>query len=107
MVERSAHYHSGPVVRRLAPLAGAMSHQLPVSIGRLLGDGARLLGRPEDTRHYYAQALEVRERIRFRPEVAPVHLALAHLEFAIAELRDMKMAASLERALPYKEPPSA
>ncbi|MSQ27801.1 MAG: hypothetical protein EXR51_06655 [Dehalococcoidia bacterium] len=53
------------------------------------------------------------EKIRFRPEIALTRLGLAellldnhpdraaeaHLDFAIAEFRAMKMAPSLERAL--------
>ena len=56
--------------------------------------------------------------MRFRPEIALTRLdlaelllehypeeraeALAHLDFAIAEFREMKMAPSMERALKHK-----
>jgi hypothetical protein len=64
------------------------------------------------------QALEVCEKIRFRPEVALTRLELAelllghypderaqaieHLDFAIRELREVKMQPSLERALRHR-----
>ncbi len=66
----------------------------------------------------YLQPLELCTNIRFRPEVALSHLALAalllehytdergeateHLDFAITELRDMKMQPALERALRHR-----
>jgi hypothetical protein len=88
-------------------------------IGRHLGAAASFLGRPEETRTYYAQALEVGGKLRFRPEIALTRLQIAelllghypderpaameHLDFAIAEFREMKMQPSLERALRHKE----
>jgi DNA-binding CsgD family transcriptional regulator len=85
-------------------------------IGRHLGDAAVLVGDRTAARAYYAQALEAAGKIRFRPELALTHLrlaellledaddsarseALAHLDTAIPELRDMKMLPALERAL--------
>jgi DNA-binding CsgD family transcriptional regulator len=85
-------------------------------IGRHLGDAAALVGDRPAARAYYAKALEVAGKIRFRPELALTHLqlagmqfeetdkgarseALAHLDIAIPELRDMKMQPALERAL--------
>jgi hypothetical protein len=69
-------------------------------------------------RAYYEQALERAGRIHFRPEIALTHLeiaelllghspdqrkeALEHLDFAMAEFREMKMQPSLERALKHK-----
>jgi hypothetical protein len=63
--------------------------------------------------------LKAASKMRFRPEVALTRLQLAelllehypkervealeHLDFAIAEFRDMKMQPSLERALRHKE----
>ena len=103
-----------------------------VSHPRLLGGAARLLGDYEQARSYYLQAIEVCSKIRFRPEVALAHLDLAellldpstgpsgasgprsgngreeqaeaqqHLDFAIAELREMKMQPALERTLKHK-----
>ena len=89
-----------------------------VSVARYLGAAAALLGEPDEARAYYQQALEVCARVRFRPEIALVRLylaellldrypeervqALEHLDFAIAELREMKMQPSLERALGHK-----
>src|SRR5262249_23848438 len=107
---------------RLAPssailnVTGALSPGCPA---RHLGDASRLLDRPEEAREYYNQALEVCEKVRFRPEIALIRLALAelfldrypderataieHLDFAIAEFREMKMQPSLERALKHKD----
>jgi len=68
---------------------------------------------------FYQEALKVASEMRLRPEVALTRLQLAelllehypkervealeHLDFAIAEFRDMKMQPSLERALRHKE----
>ncbi len=87
-------------------------------VARLLGGAARLLGEPERARGYYEQAVEVCQKIRFRPEIALTRLhlgdlllesypgeraqALQHLDFAISEFREMKMQPSLERALKHK-----
>ncbi len=66
----------------------------------------------------FEQAVKVYERIRCRPAIALTRLQLAelllahypdkgteaqeHLDFAIAEFREMKMRPSLERALRHK-----
>ena len=93
-------------LRTVASLAYGGPAQTCVS--RHLGAAAALLGDGEAARAYCGQALEVAGKIRFRPEVALTHLqlaellledrdpaqrteALAHLDFAIAEFRDMKM----------------
>jgi tetratricopeptide (TPR) repeat protein len=89
----------------------------PTCISRHLGAAAALLGRPEDARRYYEDALKVATEMRFRPEIALTRLQLAelllehypkekadasgHLDFAIKEFREMKMQPSLERALKY------
>jgi len=105
---------------RMAPLAG-LTHteaNMTYCIGRAVGDAFRLLGRPDEARGYYHQALEACTRIRFRPELALTRLhlaelllehypderaeALEHLDFAIEELGQMKMQPSLERALKHK-----
>ena len=94
---------------------------------RLLGGAAALLGKPDEARSYYLKALETAGKIRHRPELALTHLdlaellldhypddpstgsgqgraeALEHLDFAITELRDMKMQPALERALSRRE----
>ena len=110
---------AGALARRLAPLAsGPMARERMVNYARLLGGAARLLGEPEQARAYYQQAVEVCQKIRFRPEIALARLELAelllehypdekaealeHLDFAIAEFREMKMQPSLERALKHK-----
>jgi tetratricopeptide (TPR) repeat protein len=91
-----------------------------ISWPRILGAGAALLGEPERARALYEQAFESSGRLRNRPELALTHLQLAelllengdgtdreealhHLDFAIAEFREMKMQPSLERALRHKD----
>jgi tetratricopeptide (TPR) repeat protein len=92
---------------------------LTTCVGRHLGAAAALLGRPDEARSHYQTALAAVTEIKFRPEVALIHLQLAelllehypkeraqaleHLDFAISEFRDMKMQPSLERALRHKE----
>ncbi len=81
--------------------------------------GSVTLGRPEEARTHYQDALKVATDMRFRPEIALIRLqltelllehypeekseALEHLDFAIAELSEMKMRPSLQRALRHKE----
>jgi tetratricopeptide (TPR) repeat protein len=108
------------LVRRMTPLVDdPCEHTVCTSIGRLLGSASRVLGDHSDAREYYSRALAASERIRFRPEVALIHLelselllehypgerpaAIEHLDFAIGEFREMKMQPSLERALRHKE----
>jgi tetratricopeptide (TPR) repeat protein len=92
---------------------------LTTCTSRHLGAAAALLGRPDEARKYYQEAIEVCTEMRFRPELALTRLQLAelilehypkeraealeHLDFAIAEFRDMKMQPSLERALRHKK----
>jgi len=104
---------------RLAPAASlAILEMEPTCPARHLGGAAALLGKPEEASAYYQQALEVCAKVRFRPEIALTRLqlaellldhypqeqaeALAHLDFAIAELREMKMQPALERALRHR-----
>jgi tetratricopeptide (TPR) repeat protein len=88
-------------------------------VARHLGGAAALLGRYEEARKHYKEAIKVCTEMRFRPELALTRLQLAelllehypkeraealeHLDFAIAEFRDMKMQPWLERALRHKE----
>jgi len=88
-------------------------------VPRHLGAAAALLDRPDEARNHYREAIKVCTEITFRPELALTRLQLAelllqhypeeraealeHLDFAIAEFRDMKMQPSLERALKHKE----
>jgi len=68
------------LVRRLSSLAGRLQpHYTIVGFGRLLGEVAAILRRPEQARDYLRQALEVCQRVRFRPEIALLHLDLAQL----------------------------
>ncbi|HEY32808.1 MAG TPA: AAA family ATPase [Dehalococcoidia bacterium] len=91
----------------------------PTIIPRHLGAAAALLGRPEEARDHYQEAMRVCTEMRFRPELALTRLQLAelilehypdeksetleHLDFAINEFREMRMQPSLERALRHKE----
>jgi tetratricopeptide (TPR) repeat protein len=93
--------------------------QNPTCVARHLGVAAALLGRYEEARKYYQEAIKVCTEMRLRPELALTHLQLAellleqypkeraealeHLDFAIKEFRDMKMQPWLERALRHKE----
>jgi len=113
------------LVARLACVAHlAIGDWFYTCLGRHLGDAAVFLGDPAGARAYYAQALEAAGMIRFRPEIALTHLALAellfaqgedstaagHLRLAIPELREMRMQPALERALAlgerHPDPPS-
>jgi hypothetical protein len=103
--------------RKLSPIAQSVA--FAVSCARLCGGAAALRGDDDTARGYYNQAREVCERVRFRPELALTRLELAelllvhypaeravaveHLDFAIAEFREMKMQPSLERALRHKD----
>jgi tetratricopeptide (TPR) repeat protein/ribosomal protein L40E len=92
---------------------------LATCTGRHLGGAAALLGRYEEARKHYQEAIKVCTEMRFRPELALTRLQLAelllqhypkeraealeHLDFAIKEFREMKMQPSLERALRHKD----
>jgi hypothetical protein len=91
----------------------------PTCVARHLGGAAALLGRHQEARKHYREAIKVCTKMRFRPELALTRLQLAelllehypkerataleHLDFAISEFRDMKMRPWLERALRHKE----
>ena len=62
----------------LAAVMGVTGEDLR-PVGRLLGEASVLLGKPEESRAFYNQALEVCEKIRFRPEIALTRLDLAEL----------------------------
>jgi len=84
-----------------------------------LGAGAAMLERYDETKTYYLKAIDVSKDMRFRSELAlsPFQLAellfehypdekeeaLAHLNFAIDEFKEMKMQPSLEKAQALKE----
>jgi tetratricopeptide (TPR) repeat protein len=86
---------------------------------RHLGAAAALLGKYDEARKYYNEALKVTTEMKFRPEIALTRLQLAelllehypeekaealeHLDFATNEFREMKMQPSLERALRHKD----
>jgi tetratricopeptide (TPR) repeat protein len=87
-------------------------------VARFLGEASSVLGLATDTRRYYELALPIAQNLGHRPELALIQLDLAelllehypderdaaieHLDFAIAELRDMKMQPALERALRHR-----
>ena len=90
------------ILARFIPLADDIIGT--VSIGRVCGEASALLGQPDAARSYYSQALDVCEKVRFRPEIALIRLDLAELllehypdereaaiedlDFAIAEFRE-------------------
>jgi eukaryotic-like serine/threonine-protein kinase len=91
----------------------------PTCVARHLGGAAALLGRHEEARKHYQEAIKVCTEMGFRPELALTRLELAelildhypddkkeaveHLAFCIPEFRDMNMKPCLERALRHKE----
>ena len=99
----------------LSDMAEIFLHCVP----RILGGAAALLGNHDTARSHYQTALELMSALRHRPEIALTRLELAellldhypderaeameHLDFAIGELRDMKMQPALERALSRRE----
>jgi len=105
---------------RLADLADlTFTEWYCTCVARHLGAAAALCGDRRAAEAYYVQALEVATRIRFRPEIAIIHLQFAellsedadegrraevhsHLEFAIDEFRAMNMQLALDRALRLK-----
>jgi hypothetical protein len=108
------------LLRRLAGSSLITSGMwLTTCTGRHLGAAAAFLGRPDEARKYYQEAIRVCTEMRFRPELVLTRLQLAelllehypkeraealeHLDFVIDEFRDMKMQPSLERALRHKE----
>ena len=92
--------------------------QCPTCLVRHLGKAAALLGRSDEARTHYQEAVNICKQIRFRPELALTRLQLAelllerypdekaeaieHLDFAIKEFREMNMQPSLEQALRHK-----
>jgi hypothetical protein len=89
-----------------------------VSMGRLYGLAEAFLGEVTTARQHLEQAIEACRQLPHRPELALASLQLAelllehypderdsameHLDFAIAEFREMKMQPSLERALRHR-----
>ena len=83
-------------------------------IARHLGAAAAMLGRMDDAKAHYLDAIQVAADMRFRPELALTRFQLAellldhypeerdqaleHLDFAIKEFEAMKMQPSLEKA---------
>jgi DNA-binding CsgD family transcriptional regulator len=107
----------GGAARALAARLECIAHLSVVAyntgVARHLGEAAALTGERTAAQAYYVQALEAAGKIRFRPELALTHLrlaelllddaneseALAQLNAALPELRDMHMQPALERGL--------
>jgi tetratricopeptide (TPR) repeat protein len=105
------------VSRRLDELTSIIFSEawMPSCIAGRLAEASLLMGKTTEARRYFELAVRVCTEVRFRPELALSRLGLAellldhypderdaaieHLDFAIAELRDMKMQPALERAL--------
>ena len=108
------HETAEMLYRRLSVLSDMAQIYLQC-VPRILGGAAALLGNHDTARAHYRKAQELMSANRHRPEVALTRLdlaellldhyaderaeALEHLDFAIGELRDMKMQPALERAL--------
>jgi tetratricopeptide (TPR) repeat protein len=108
------------LLRRLAGSSSSTSGMwITTCIGRHLGAAAAFLGKANEARKHYQEAIKICTDMKFRPELALTRLQLAelllehypdekkealeHLDFAIKEFQDMKMQPSLERALRHKE----
>ena len=106
--------------RTIAPRLAGLDKSTPeVYDGRSLGAASAFLGDHEGARAHYQAAVESWVEVQNRPEIALTRLQLAelllehypddraeameHLDFAIGELRDMKMQPSLERALSHRD----
>jgi hypothetical protein len=106
-------------IRTLLPtaagFAGTLNAFVQTSSDRVVAEAYMAVGQIQQARARLAAGLEMCRRTRFRPEVAVIRLDLAellldhypderdaaieHLDFAIAEFREMKMQPALERAL--------
>jgi ATP/maltotriose-dependent transcriptional regulator MalT len=106
---------SATLLDRFAHLADRLECGGMVSVGRLLGEAAVLLGRYDEALGFFEQAVHICEKVRFRPELALTRLDLAellltqfksraeearnHLDFVVGEFESMHMQPSLDRAL--------
>jgi len=94
-------------------------YYLTTGTGRVLGMAAVFLGRAEEARSHYRDAVKAMTSMRFRPELALTRYqmaelllehypddrseALEHLDFALEEFREMKMKPYIEKAQALKE----
>jgi tetratricopeptide (TPR) repeat protein len=107
------------ILNRFSDTGLLVAEYYPTCIPRHLGGAAALLGKYDEAKNYYNEAIKVCTEMRFRPELALSKLQLAelflehypdekkealeYLDFAIKEFREMKMQPSLERALRHKD----
>jgi DNA-binding CsgD family transcriptional regulator len=104
------------LAQRLEPAAdAAVADTALTSVARHLGTASTLLHEPEAARNYYHRALEISQKVQFRPEVALTRLqlgelllkqypreraeAIRQLDLAIPEFEAMGMQPALSRAL--------
>jgi DNA-binding CsgD family transcriptional regulator len=99
----------------LCPAAARLSHQFRTLAGRR----GCTVGRPAQARDFYAQAIGICQKVRFRPELALTHLdlaelllthypdeqkeALEHLQFSMSEFSAMQMQPYLARATELRQ----
>jgi len=115
--------HEGAVRELLQLLSNeglhTTGHNYTTCVARHLGAAAAFLGRPEDARSHYQNAIRVTTSMRFRPELALTRLqmaelllehypderdeALEHLDSALEEFKEMKMAPYIEKTQALKE----
>jgi tetratricopeptide (TPR) repeat protein len=107
------------VMNKLAASRSRVSPFIWSCVPRRLGQGAAFLGRHDEARRYYQEAIKICTEMKLPAELALTRLGLAelllehypnekkealeHLDFAINEFREMKMQPSLERALRHKD----
>jgi tetratricopeptide (TPR) repeat protein len=107
------------LLKRLSKNANPINTVLTSCAGRHLGAAANMLGRQKEALDYYHEALKVATNTQFRPEIALIRFQLAellhehypekredmleHLDFAIEEFKEMKMAPSFKKALTVKK----
>jgi DNA-binding CsgD family transcriptional regulator len=113
------HATAAALVPRMAPHADRLDGLTILSYGRLVGEAAALLNRPDEARAYFEQALAFCEKVRIRPELALTRLSMAVLllqsypaerrrwaellRLATADFEAMHMPAYLTRALELQD----
>jgi tetratricopeptide (TPR) repeat protein len=109
LLEAAVLLHEATVVKRLVEPLGVAAGLVCVDntmtvVARHLGTALALLGEVDQAVAYTRQAIEVAEKVRFRPELALARLQLAELlssrpdDPLIAELESMRMQPVVARA---------